>query len=97
MIELLIIGGGIIGLAKGLQSVFGGGGPKTPDGVDKEERAFLLKNKNDPDPSSMRRYLDWKRHKIGMPRRPGVNADLLAPRNDADWTIKPGEQWNGEV
>ena len=95
MIELLIIGGGIIGFAKGLQNMFGRGtiGPRTPDSVDAEERAFLKRHKNDPDPSSMRRYLDHKRHSIGMPRRQGVNADLLAPRNDAPWTIKPGEDY----
>lgn len=82
--------GGFIGATRNGR----GGGAKTPDSVDAEERAFIKQQaRRGKDPSTTRRYLDWKRDNVGMLRRPGVNADVLAPRNDTSWTIKPGEEW----
>jgi hypothetical protein len=93
MLETIILIGGLVGLAKGISVRLSGGGgvARTPDECDAHERQFLLANKRDTDPSGMRRYLDHKRHALGFQRRPGVNADLLAPRNDDWWTTKPGE------
>ena len=93
VIEILIIAGGIAAWMKGMSSG-GGGGARTPNGVDAEERKFIKQmNSQGKDPHTTRRYLDWKRDAVGMPRRPGVNADILAPRNDASWTTKPGDEW----
>jgi hypothetical protein len=92
MIELIMLACGVAGFYGALKN--GRGGPRTPDSVDREERAFIKQQaRRGCDPSTVRRYLDWKREAVGMPRRPGVNADVLAPRNDTSWTIKPGEEW----
>lgn len=87
MIEIIAL----LGAAGALYDFATRNKPKSADDIDREERKFILANKRDPDQSSMRRYLDHKRHKIGAPRRPGVNADILAPRNDDWWTTKPGD------
>ena len=89
MIEIIAL----LGAAGALHSFLtrGSGVARTPDECDAHERKFLLENKNDDDPSAVRRYLDHKRQSLGFPRRPGVNADLLAPRNDEWWTTKPGD------
>jgi hypothetical protein len=87
----------VLGILGGLRAIATSKNPASPDEVDREERSFYKQQlKRGHEPSQIRRYMDHKRDLVGRPRRPGVNADILPPRNDAEWTIKPGEdlkQW----
>ena len=45
--------------------------------VDQDERAFFRRHRGRHSDESMLGYLNDKRARIGMPRRPGKNADIV--------------------
>ena len=49
----------------------------TEDEVDSDERALFQKERGRHSDESMLEYLDDKRARIGMPRRQGVNQDIV--------------------
>ena len=80
MIELIMLFCGVAGAIGAARN--GGGGARSANGVDSDERAFIKKYRGRHSDGSLRRYLDAKRESIGRPRRPGVNSDLLSQLGD---------------